>query len=143
MKCTQAQSLMHDFLEHSISDQQLGAFLDHLESCADCREELELYNTVYDSLTRDVGAPAGREAADTHGLSEKLSDARSYLRRKRTGRILTRAIVVVLTVLFLVIFYISLMRPGEAENEPGDVSAAHETLKDLSGNAEPEDVPET
>ena len=109
MKCTQAQSLMHAFLNHSISDDQLGPFLDHIESCADCREELDLYSAVFDTLSMEKEDASGRLHTRPMELREKIAASRSYLRRKRTGRILPRVLIVVLAAAFLILFYVTVL----------------------------------
>jgi hypothetical protein len=48
-------SQIQDFLDDRLSDQEATAFRQHVESCANCRAQLDLYSRVYGGLAREVG----------------------------------------------------------------------------------------
>ncbi len=109
MKCTQAQSLMQAFLDYSIKDEELGPFLDHIEECRECRDELELYSAVYDSLRDERTSDAELKDMTAVRLQEKLSDARSYLRRKRSAKIFLKVLAVLLCLTVVIVFYVGFL----------------------------------
>ena len=47
MTCKEAENLVTPYIRHELEDDQLmEEFLDHIDSCENCREELEIYYTV-------------------------------------------------------------------------------------------------
>ena len=52
MNCLETQKKIRDFLDGSLPDREMEAFLAHMESCRNCRDELEIYYAV-DRAMRD------------------------------------------------------------------------------------------
>lgn len=46
MTCKEAQSLVIPFVRHQMDDEKMEEFLEHIESCKNCAEELEIYYMV-------------------------------------------------------------------------------------------------
>ena len=46
MTCREAERLVMPYINGSITDEELEEFLNHIEHCENCREELEIYFTV-------------------------------------------------------------------------------------------------
>lgn len=47
MTCKEAESLVIPYIRHELDDDmRMEEFLDHIDSCENCREELEIYYTV-------------------------------------------------------------------------------------------------
>ncbi len=46
MTCKEASSLVTPFITHQLDDDKMADFLDHIDSCAECRDELETYFMV-------------------------------------------------------------------------------------------------
>ena len=46
MTCKEAERLVMPYINGSITDEELKEFLKHIETCEECREELEIYFTV-------------------------------------------------------------------------------------------------
>ena len=46
MTCREAERLVMPYINGSITDEELKEFLKHIETCEECREELEIYFTV-------------------------------------------------------------------------------------------------
>ena len=42
MTCREAQKLVMPYINKEISDEDLAEFLKHIDSCEECREELEI-----------------------------------------------------------------------------------------------------
>ena len=82
----------------------------------DCREELKLYNTIVDSLdekgTEQLPRRDKEDRTDNSDerLDEKLAEARSYLRRKKTKKILLRFVAILLAAACAALLYIYVLR---------------------------------
>lgn len=46
MTCKEAESLVMPYIRNELTDEELQEFLEHIEHCPECREELEIYFTV-------------------------------------------------------------------------------------------------
>ncbi len=46
MTCKEAESLVMPYIRHELDVGQMEEFLEHIDGCANCREELEIYYTV-------------------------------------------------------------------------------------------------
>ncbi len=52
MTCKETERLVMPYIKDELTDEELGQFLEHMESCPDCREELEIYFTVNVGITQ-------------------------------------------------------------------------------------------
>ena len=50
MECKEIQKLFIPFIDDKLSVSDLSAFLDHMDTCKECREEYDIYYTVILSL---------------------------------------------------------------------------------------------
>lgn len=50
MTCTQAQGYITPFINDQIDVNELEEFLNHIENCQECREELEVYYTLLTAM---------------------------------------------------------------------------------------------
>ena len=46
MNCKEAEALVMPYIRNQLTDEELEGFLEHIDECANCREELEIYYTV-------------------------------------------------------------------------------------------------
>ena len=84
MTCREAQQMVMPYINHQLSDEELEAFLLHIEECPDCREELEIYFTV-DYGIRQLDDDTG--AYDIPGaLKKSLEQAREHVHCMRVWR---------------------------------------------------------
>lgn len=69
MTCKEAEKLVMPYINDDLTDEELQEFLEHMETCPDCREELEIYFTVdvgirqLDSETGNYNIKGALEAA--------------------------------------------------------------------------------
>ncbi len=69
MTCKEAERLVMPYIKDELTDEELQEFLEHMEVCPDCREELEIYFTVdvgirqLDSETGNYNIKGALEAA--------------------------------------------------------------------------------
>lgn len=50
MECFEVDTKLIAYLDHSLENEELQAFLKHLEKCPECREEVELFFTLMEGL---------------------------------------------------------------------------------------------
>jgi len=96
MTCREAERLVMPYINGSITDEELKAFVEHIDHCPDCREELEIYFTV------DVGIRQLDEALET---ALELSRQRIH-----TLKLLQNAIYAVNTLCFWSVFVILIVQ---------------------------------
>ena len=110
MDCKKAQSLVTAYIMRKLNDKDLEDFLEHVDSCEECYEELEIYYTVHYTIARldedeayqvlphgahgTGGAASGCDSNDTgrsvaernHGTQSDLSVFIHTQRRQKAGR---------------------------------------------------------
>lgn len=50
MNCNEARRMVTPFVNKELSDKETELFLDHIENCSECKDELDVYFTVYRAL---------------------------------------------------------------------------------------------
>ena len=58
MTCKEAERLVIPYIHHQLDDDIMSEFLEHIEVCPNCKEELEIYYTVeagIRQLDKDTG----------------------------------------------------------------------------------------
>ena len=80
MTCKEAEKLIPLFLDDDLDNQDLADFLDHIDSCPECKEELTIQFLVKVGMQR-------LEDGNTFNLSRELGsilkDARRRLRHRK------------------------------------------------------------
>lgn len=76
MTCREAEHLVMPYINGSITDEELKGFLEHIEHCENCREELEIYFTV------DVGIRQLDEGTGTYNIKGALETALELSRQR-------------------------------------------------------------
>ncbi|MEE3496534.1 MAG: zf-HC2 domain-containing protein [Butyrivibrio sp.] len=106
MNCKEADKLIPLFLEDDLDNRELSEFLSHVESCADCKEELTIQFLVRVGMKR-------LEDGNTFNLRNELDALLVDANKRLTARkylvissYLLQAVVLVLggTALFLALF---------------------------------------
>lgn len=78
MTCREAMHLIIPFIHDDLDDETAAGFLDHIDSCGDCREELEIYYTVeagirqLDGEDADIRDIAGAMESDIMAGRQRL-----------------------------------------------------------------------
>lgn len=103
VKCMEARRLITPFIRKELGEKEQEEFLKHVEHCADCKDELDIYFTVHRALD---SLDSGSRSFDFQNMLEEEMRAakRGILKKKamRIGRIL--GIVVVELLLLLSVF---------------------------------------
>ena len=76
MTCKEAEQMVMPYITDELTDKELAEFLEHIESCASCYEELEIYYTLYAGLSQLDGE---NESVDMRNLMRDALHA-SHLR---------------------------------------------------------------
>ncbi|MDD2958396.1 MAG: hypothetical protein PHR92_07700 [Lachnospiraceae bacterium] len=106
MKCIEAQQLVKPYLEKQLSDKELEHFLDHVESCTECYDELEIYYSIYSTLEEHGEKKDPDEYNFKKKLNQDLKVSRRYLHLRKAYRFF-RFMIVALAELLLVISVIT------------------------------------
>ena len=101
MECKRVMELMTQFINDRMDAEDVQAFLDHIDSCPECREELEVN---YSLMTAMKQLDEDTDLSDNYieELNQKIETCYlEELKRKRSGirRRILLAIVVILLVL--------------------------------------------
>lgn len=105
MTCREAERLVMPYINGSITDEELKAFVEHIDHCPDCREELEIYFTV------DVGIRQLDEESGTYNIKGALENALDVSRQRiHTLNLLQNTIYAVNTLCFWSVFMIFIMQ---------------------------------
>lgn len=76
MTCREAERLVMPYINGSITEEELEAFLAHIDGCEECREELEIYFTV------DVGIRQLDEGTGSYNIKGALETALELSRQR-------------------------------------------------------------
>ncbi len=101
MDCKRAMELMTEFINEQLAAEDVQAFLDHIDSCPECREELEV---TYSLMTAMKQLDEDTDLSDNYieELNQKIETCYlDELKRKRScvRRRIVLAVVVVLLLL--------------------------------------------
>ena len=81
MNCQEAERLVTPYIHGELDEDTLEKFLEHIETCENCQEELEIYFTV-DSGIRQLDSDADNYNIKGE-LEELLDQSRKHVRRRR------------------------------------------------------------
>lgn len=114
MNCMKAQSMITPFINNKLNLKEAEEFIDHVSSCPDCREELEVYYALLTAMKqldedKNISSDFGQELNQKlERTKEKIFHAKfTYYRKK---------VILVLTIL-LVAFFLSIRYAGNTEEE--------------------------
>lgn len=113
MKCSEAQQLVKLYIEKQLSDREMEQFLEHVEHCPECYEELEIYFSIYETLGGADRNP-DTDGFDFQGkLMEDIKNTRRYLYWRKAYRLFRFSIVLVAELLLLLTVLTSFELHGE------------------------------
>lgn len=81
MTCREAESHVMPFIHYELDDETAEEFLEHIDGCAGCREELEIYYTVVEGIRQlddEIGTSniKGAMEADLRETRQRLYSIR-------------------------------------------------------------------
>ncbi len=135
MTCSKAQSMITQFINNKLSLQETDEFINHVSSCAECKEELEVYYallTAMKQLDEDKTL-----TSDFHQeLNDKLEQAKERIVHARFTYY-RKKIILILTILLLALF-IS-MRYAVMSVEEHNVAQSEFRLRTSFNNRRPKE----
>ena len=106
MTCTEAEKLVIPYIEDRLSVTELADFMEHIETCENCREELEIHYMV------DVGLKKLDEADGTYDivgdLKRKLENSFGILHRLFMLQVTGYAVSTLMSMALLVILLLQI-----------------------------------
>ena len=105
MNCQTAESMVNRYIEHDLSVDELEDFLEHVENCPSCYDELETYFIVHAAMQQLDEQKEDSVLDFRKLLEEDIRKSRRYIRRRKIRRAIAAAAFCVL-IAALVIFLI-------------------------------------
>ena len=106
MTCMEAEKMVIPYINDQLSVTELEDFIEHIKTCENCREELEIHYMV------DVGLKKLDEADGTYDivgdLKRKLESSGAVLRRFFTFQVARYAISTLMAMALVVMFLLQL-----------------------------------
>lgn len=89
MNCQTAEGMVNRYIEHTLSLDELQEFLDHVENCSSCYDELETYFIVHEAM-QQLDEQNGESVLDFRELLEEdIHKSKRYILRKKFRRAVT------------------------------------------------------
>ncbi len=83
MDCRTAESMVNRYIDHTLRVDELEEFLDHVESCPSCYDELETYFIVHE-VTQQLDNQTEDTVLDFKKLlAQDIKKSRRYIHKKR------------------------------------------------------------
>lgn len=114
MDCKRAMELITQFINGQISAEDTQAFLDHIDSCPECREELEV---TYSLMTAMKQLDEDTDLSDNYieELNEKIETC--YLDELKRKRSCARRRALLAVVIFLLVLQSGITLKGKRKEE--------------------------
>lgn len=108
MDCRTAESMVTHFIDHSLSVNELEEFLDHIEHCSSCYDELETYFIVHEAMQQLDEKEDGTVLDFKKLLEQEIRRSRRYIHQKR-GMYFVTGLLCVCTAVALCVFVVFAM----------------------------------
>lgn len=79
MDCKHAQNMIRGYIDNTLTDYELQCFLEHIRSCPECYDELEVFYTVITGVRRLDDDNASYDLRGT--MQRSLAESEQYIRR--------------------------------------------------------------
>ena len=97
MDCRTAESMVNRYIDHTLKVDELEEFLDHVESCPSCSEELETYFIVHE-VTQQLDDQAENTVLDFKTLlAQDIRKSRRYIHKRRGMQFAAGMLILMLT----------------------------------------------
>ena len=89
MDCGTAESMVNRYIDHTLSVNELESFLEHVEECSSCYDELETYFIVHEAMYQ-LDRENGESILDFRELLEEdIHKSKRYILKMKFRRALT------------------------------------------------------
>ena len=97
LDCRTAESMVNRYIDHTLNVDELEEFLDHVESCPSCYDELETYFIVHE-VTQQLDEQENGTVLDFKDLlTQDIRRARRYIHKKRAMKFGMGLLMIVFT----------------------------------------------
>ena len=108
MECKEAEKLVRDYIDNRIPPKKLSEFIEHINHCSSCYDELETYYTIHFAmkyLDEDRHISYNIQDMLRVELKRKAQYAKRFIRRRITSicTIIVLTIILIFTIIFLLI----------------------------------------
>lgn len=111
MDCRTAESMVNRYIDHTLKVDELEEFLDHVESCPSCYDELETYFIVHE-VTQQLDDQAENTVLDFKTLlAQDIRKSKRYIHKRRGMQFAAGMLILMLTGV-LIVFDLSDSRTG-------------------------------
>lgn len=109
MDCRTAEGLVNSYIEHKLPVDELEEFLDHVQECSSCYDELETYFIVYEVM-QQLNESSRDSVLDFKDLLEQdIKSSRRYIRKKKwSWALVGTGICIMIAVLAAIVVYLIL-----------------------------------
>ena len=83
LDCRTAESMVARYMNHTLKTDELEEFLDHIEHCSSCYDELETYFIVHEAIQQLDEKEDGTVLDFRELLEQDIRRSRRYIRQKR------------------------------------------------------------
>ena len=98
MDCRTAEGMVSSYIKHDLPLNELEEFLDHVQNCSSCYDELETYFIVHE-VTQQLDDDSSDSVLDFKKLLEQdIRKSRRYIRKKKLVRFSVGVLLCILIV---------------------------------------------
>lgn len=102
MDCKEVQQKITPYIQRQMSDRELEEFIEHIQSCPTCSEELEVYFTIYYALEKLDQDEQGSFNIEEM-LKKDLEQAKHYLQKRNVLKFYQKFFVVICVLMTFVL----------------------------------------
>lgn len=105
MDCRTVQQKIMPYIERKLSDAELEAFLEHVQHCKECSEELEVYFTIYYALQKlDSDDTASFDMQEV--LKKDMEKMQMHLQKNESVRFMKKFFYVIVGMIIGMVVFI-------------------------------------
>lgn len=101
MECMEARRMVTPYVDRTLTDEEMELFLDHIEHCSECMEELDIYYTLYKAMDI-LDSGNHQEYNFKKMLEEDIRMAHRTLFRHKISRMIRFAVMLLAETLLLI-----------------------------------------
>ena len=105
MDCRTAEGMVSSYIKHDLPLNELEEFLDHVQNCSSCYDELETYFIVHEAMQQLDEKQEDTVLDFKELLEEDIRKSRRYIRKKKFHRAIA-AVAVCGLIAALVVFLV-------------------------------------
>lgn len=109
MDCRTAEGLVNSYIEHKLPVDELEEFLEHIQECSSCYDELETYFIVHEVM-QQLNENSKDSVLDFKNLLEQdMKSSQRYIRKKKwSWALVGTGICIMIAVLAAILVYLIL-----------------------------------